>query len=135
MSDTDKLLSDIRAYLRLAAASASKVVASKVIDIQEKAMVYDKLDGETSQPKIESITGVPQTTISRWVDEFVEAGVVSPPNKYWDNHKALFTLRELGISLSELKKRKKKQEVAQEGKMSTPNEDSKKGKVADERKS
>lgn len=113
MSDTDRLLNDIRVYLRIAAASASKVVASKVIDTQEKAMVYDRLDGETPQLKIESTTKVPQRTISGWVDKFVEAGLVSPPDKYCKNYKALFALRELGISLSELKKRKKKQQAVQ----------------------
>ena len=107
MSDTDKILNDIRAYLRITAAAASKSVATKVIDIQEKARVYEKLNGEMSQQKIETETGVPQQTISRWTDEFVDAGLASLPNEYCKNYKALFTLRELGISISGLKKRRK----------------------------
>lgn len=108
MSETDRILNDIRAYLRITAAAASKSVAAKVIDMQEKAQVYEKLNGETSQQKIETETGVPQQTISRWTDEFVEAGLASAPNEYCKNCRALFTLRELGINISELKKRKKK---------------------------
>lgn len=132
MSGTDKLLNDIKTYLRISAAAVSKVVASKFIDMQEKAIVYEKLDGETSQTKIESQTGVPQNTISTWLNEFVEAGLVSSPNEYCKNYKALFTLRELGISLSELKKRKKKQESTQKEQVVRTSEESKKEEVADE---
>jgi len=132
MSDTDKLLNDIKTYLRISAAAVSKVVASKVIDAQQKAIVYEKLDGETSQNKIESQTGVPQKTISNWLIEFVEAGLVSSPNEYCKNYKALFTLRELGISLSELKQRKKRQESTQKEKVGTIGGESEKEVVVNE---
>jgi len=110
LSNTDKILNDIRAYLRISAAAASKATAIKVIDTQEKAQVCEKLSGEASQQKIETETDVPQQTVSRWCDEFVEAGLASRPNEYCENYKALFSLRELGIKMSELKKRKKVQE-------------------------
>jgi len=108
MSETDRILNDIRTYLRIAAAAASKSDAARVIDTQEKAKIYEKLNGETSQQKIETETGIPHQTINRWSDEFVETGLASPPNEYCKNYKALFTLRELGINISELKKRRKK---------------------------
>lgn len=112
MSDTDKLLNDIRTYLRISAASASKAVARDIINTQEKSQVYDKLGEGKSQQKIESETGIPQRTISDWITKFVEAGLVSPPNEYVKTHKALFTLRELGINASELGTRKKKEQVS-----------------------
>ena len=110
-SDADKILNDIRIYLRISAAIASRSIASKVLDTQEKAQAYDKLYEGASQARIEAATGVPQPTVSRWINEFVEAGLVTPPNEYSNNYRALFTLRELAINTSELAKRKRKQQV------------------------
>lgn len=106
-TETDRILNDIRTYMRISAAAASRLTASKVIDLQEKANVYSKMDGQTTQTKIESLTGVPNQTISRWVDEFVEAGIASPPNEYYLGPRALFSLRELAIDTAQLKKRAK----------------------------
>jgi hypothetical protein len=79
-----------------------------LLDTQEKALVYSKMDGNTPQLKIESATGVIQPTISRWADDFVAAGMASPPNEYYPAHRALFSLSERGISISALKKRNQK---------------------------
>jgi transposase len=94
-------------YIRISAAAASRESAARVLDTQEKASVYSKMDGNTPQTKIETMTGVPRQTIGRWADEFVEAGLASPPNEYYQGHKALFSLAELGINLAILKKRSK----------------------------
>lgn len=107
MSETDRILNDIRAYLRVTAAVASRPNAARVIDSQEKAAVYGKLDGNTPQAKIEQMTKVPNQTISRWLIEFVQEGLVTPPNEYYKSHKALYTLQELGIDLAVLKRRAK----------------------------
>lgn len=114
VSETDKILNDIRAYLRISAAAASKTVAISVIDTQEKAQVYEKLGEGKSQQKIEGETGIANQTISDWIRKFVEAGLVSPPNDYLKAYRALFTLKELGINPSELEKRKSKQQLASE---------------------
>lgn len=108
MSDTNRILSDIRAYLRISAAAASGASASKIFDNYEKAWVYGKLDGKNSQIKIKQITQVPQKTISNWVELFVQARLASPPDEYNPSHRAMFTLRELGIDVDTLKKRDKK---------------------------
>ncbi len=107
MSETDKILNDIRAYPRVTAAVASRTNAARVIDSADKADVYTRLDGTTSQAKTEQITGVPNQTLSRWLADFVLEGIASPPNDYYKSHKALYTLPELGISSSVLKKRVK----------------------------
>jgi transposase len=107
MNETDVILNDIRAYLRISAAAAARSVAAKTLDLQEKALVYSKMDGKTLQTKIETLTGVPNQTISRWADEFVSAGLASAPNEYVNGHRALFSLNELGIDISGLKKRAK----------------------------
>jgi len=107
MSESDKLLNDIRAYLRISAAAASRLVARATLDIYEKALVYSRLDGKTSQSRIETETKIPQATISVWLAGFVQAGLASPPDQYNPSHRALFTLQELGIELGVLKKRAK----------------------------
>lgn len=107
MSDTEKLLNDIRVYLRISAAAASRAIAKTTLDTYEKALVYSKFDGRTAQTKIEQDTKVPQKTISNWLAGFVQAGLVSPPDKYNNSHKALFTLQELDIQLNTLKSRAK----------------------------
>jgi len=104
---TEALLSDIRAYLRITAASSLRESAAQVIDTYEKALVFGRLDGNTSQQKLQEITNTPQATVSRWVSDFTEAGIVAPPDDIYKNHRALFTLRELGINSAALKKRSK----------------------------
>jgi len=107
MSEAERLLNDIRAYLRISAAAASRTAAKNLLDTYEKALVYSKLDGKTAQTKIEADTKVPQATISAWLSALVQAGLVSPPDQYNPSHRALFTLQELGIELGMLKKRAK----------------------------
>jgi len=121
MSETERLLNDIRAYLRISAASASRATAKSVLDTYEKALVYSKLDGKITQIKIQTDTKVPQPTISIWLAGFVQAGMASPPDQYNPSHKALFTLQELGIDLETLKKRAKAAKpVLQPSPTSTP---------------
>jgi len=121
MSETERLLNDIRAYLRISAAAASRATAKSALDTYEKALVYSKLDGKITQIKIQADTKVPQPTISIWLAGFVQAGLASPPDQYNPSHKALFTLQELGIELGTLKKRAKAAEpVLQPSPTSTP---------------
>jgi len=107
MSETEKILNDIRAYLRISAAAALKATAANALDTYEKALVFSKLDGKTSQAKIETETQVPQKTISNWSVGFVQAGLVAPLDSFNQNYRALFTLQELGIELGVLKRRTK----------------------------
>jgi hypothetical protein len=108
VSDTNRILSDIRAYLRMSAAVASRGSAVTVLNSYEKALVYSKLDGKTSQRSIEQTTNVPQKTVSDWVGVFVQAQLVSPPDEFNESHRAMFTLQELGIQLETLRKRDRK---------------------------
>jgi hypothetical protein len=105
MSETERLLNDIRTYLRISAGAASRATAKSVLDAYEKALVYSKLDGKITQNKIEADTKVPQATISVWLTGLVQAGLVAPPDQYNTSNRALFTLQELGIELGALKKR------------------------------
>lgn len=107
MSETDKILYDIRTYLRTAASAAARPTAGNVLNTQERALVYSKMDGKTSQQKISASSGVPQKTISNWADEYVEARLAMPPDEYYPSHRALFSLAELGLSPQALGKRAK----------------------------
>src|SRR5437867_11546054 len=114
MNDSDRILNDIRAYLRATAAVAARPNGVRVIDTKDKAFVFEELDGNTTQPRMEEVLGVSQPTISRWLAEFVREGLVTPPNEYYKNHKALYTLQELAIDVASLKKRARGQMVQPE---------------------
>ncbi len=105
MDKTEILLGDIRGYLRSMAATALRPTAGRVLDTYEKALLFSKLDGNTPQLRLQEITKVPQPTISAWLGRFMEAGIVSPPDEIYRNYRALFTLQELGINITTLKRR------------------------------
>src|SRR2546428_14164775 len=113
MDKSDVLLGDIRAYLRVLAANSLRPTAARVLDTYEKALVFSKLDGSTPQLRLEDATKVPQATISLWLSKFMEAGIVSPPNEIYRNHRSLFTIQELGINLGTLKKRSGLQSIVE----------------------
>jgi hypothetical protein len=113
-ADNAVILNDIRAYTKIAAISSSRLAAKRVFDSYEKALVYSKMDGKTSTYKISDATGVPQRTVATWVDDFVRAILASTPDQIHSSHRALFSLSELSIDLSTLKKRKKEAEAAQQ---------------------
>ena len=95
---------NMTSYLRIIAAASVKSRASEVLDKREKAMAYSKMDGSTSQAKIASTIGVPAKTISNWADDFVRHHLAVAPSKYNSSHKALFSLEDLDIEISGLKK-------------------------------
>jgi hypothetical protein len=108
--ETKRLLGDIRTYLRITAAATSKQIAMRVLDSFEKALVYSKMDGNTSSYKIQEATSVPNRTVLDWADEFVRSGLASSPDGFYSSHRALFSLNELSIDISTLKKRRKSQQ-------------------------
>ncbi len=105
MTNSETILADIRSYIRTMSAVAARTLAPQVLDIYEKAMVYEKLDGNTTQTSIEQATKISQATLSFWLGRFTEAGLASPPDETHKGHKALFTLPELGVDTAKLKKR------------------------------
>jgi len=129
MSEANRILNHIRAYLRLSAAATAKISAPAIIDTYEKGLVYEKLDGQTTQVKLEQTTKIPISTINRWLDSFLQGRIVMPPDEYYSSYRALFTLQELGIQLDALKRRgKKNTALNSEKKIQTPKE-----KIAEEK--
>lgn len=109
MSETNRILNDIRAYIRLSAAASAKISAPNFIDTYEKGLIYSKLDGQITQVKLEKSTKIPQSTINRWLDSFLQGRLVAPPDEFCPGYRALFTLQELEIKSDNLKKRAKKE--------------------------
>lgn len=105
ITSAERLLFEIVTYLRASAASATKSRAHEVLDDYGKAMVYKNLDGSKPQATVAKASGVSQPTVSRYAQDFVEAGLATPPSKFYQNYKALFTLEELGIDIGQLKKK------------------------------
>ncbi len=115
MDKTEALLGDIRAYLKIMAATALRPMAGRVLDTYEKALLFSKLDGNTPQLRLQELTKVPQPTISIWMGKFMEAGIVSPPNDIYRNYRAMFTLQELSISIGTLKRRGGSESIVEPG--------------------
>lgn len=118
-SEIATILNDIRSYTRMAAASSSRQTAVRAFDSYEKALVYSKMDGNTSTYKIAEATGVPQRTVAAWADDFVKSNLAAPPDEIHSSHRALFSSSELSIDLSTLKKRKKQADAPQQPDTST----------------
>lgn len=112
MSESNKILNDIRAYVRLSAAASAKTSAQSIIDTYEKGLMYCKLDGQVTQVKLEQTIKIPQSTINRWLDCFLEGRIIAPPDEFYPGYRALFTLQELEIKIDALKKRAKKEVAA-----------------------
>jgi hypothetical protein len=108
---TLQVLTDIRSYLRITAAASSRQAAGRVIDSQEKAIAYSKMDGKTSSYQIADALDIPPRTVANWAEDFVISGLASPPNELFASHRALFFLNELSVNSSELKNRKKREQV------------------------
>jgi hypothetical protein len=81
--------------------------ATNILTTYEKASVYNKMNGKTSTYKISEITKVPQRTVATWAEDFVKAGLATGPNETFTSHRALFTLTELSVDISTLRKRDK----------------------------
>jgi len=96
------------------AAAALRPTVIRVLDTYEKALLFSKLDGNTPQLKLQDLTKIPQPTISQWLTRFAEAGIVSLPNELYRNHRAMFTLQELGINIATLRKRSPSQAPSEE---------------------
>ena len=103
-SKNDEQFYNLTAYLRIIAATSVRGNAAEVIDTWEKAIVYSKMDGSTSQMKIASNLGISQRTVAFWADVFVRHHLALAPSKYNSSHKGLFSLEELGIAADKLKK-------------------------------
>ncbi|MGA2972605.1 MAG: hypothetical protein ABSE39_08300 [Candidatus Bathyarchaeia archaeon] len=97
------ILIDIRSYLRILAASSLSHRAKNVIDSYKRAEVFRALDGNTSDEKIRAMTNVPTRTVTSWVEEFVRQGLAEKVGRL---EKALFTLEELDVDISSLKREK-----------------------------
>jgi len=112
--EKDRLLIELHAFAKTAAASSVSPRARKVIDDYQKAQVYANLDGERSDAQISKITGVPRRTVTGWVKEFVKNNLaigLGEAGKKERLERALFTLDELDIDLNLLKKEWEKKQA------------------------
>lgn len=105
MDNDDSRWEAVLGYLRVMASVAVRPLAEEILDTYEKALLFSRLDGNTPQLKLQEMTKIPQATISRWVNEFTDAGIVAPPGKAFRNHQARFTLGELRVNIAGLKKK------------------------------
>ena len=126
-NEGERLLFEIMTYLRATAAIGLKEKAKVILNSYKKAIAYQNLDGNRSQTEIAKTCGVSQPMVSGYVNEFVSSGLAIEPNKYYRFHKALFSLGELGIDLTSLKKLEKPQKIepSQEATLTSSSEETK----------
>ena len=107
-NETLYILRDIKAYVRIQAAVSLRELAKTIISVREKADVFSRMDGTKTHKELNRLVGVPRKTVTNWVGEFVQNGLAIDVKG--SNDRALFTLRELNINPSALKKRGSKSE-------------------------
>jgi hypothetical protein len=95
-SEEIRLLSEIARWTREAALPIVRERVDRVLDTDPKKRVYHAMaEGTASVTAIEKSTGVNHNEINKWIAEWQAERIVEldmkPP-------KAMFTLRELGIS-------------------------------------
>jgi predicted regulator of amino acid metabolism with ACT domain len=74
-----------------------KVTLEKVLDNEQKRLVYDLCDGEKSVKDIEKLTGVNVRYISEWSQEWERIGIVEQGDLRKGRRKKLFNLAVFGI--------------------------------------
>jgi hypothetical protein len=95
-SEELRLLSEIARWTREAALPVVRERVERLVDSDPKKRVYDAMaEGAANVTAIEKSTGVNHTEARKWIDEWEAEGIAVPDAR---PPKAMFTLRELGIS-------------------------------------
>lgn len=105
-SEELRLLAEIARWTREAALPIVRERVDKLLDSDAKKRVYEAIaDGTATVSAVEKSTGVNHNDINKWVAEWQTERIVEldakPP-------KAMFTLRELGISPAPPRKPRKR---------------------------
>jgi hypothetical protein len=95
-SEELRLLAEIARWTREAALPSLRERVDRLLDSDAKKRVYEAIaEGSAPVRAVEKSTGVNHNDIKEWLDMWEAEGIVAPDAK---PPKALFTLRELGIT-------------------------------------
>jgi hypothetical protein len=91
-----QLLREIARWTREAALPVVRERVERLVDSEAKKRVYHTMaGGDENMTAIEKSTGVNHTEARKWIDEWEAEGIAVPDAR---PPKAMFTLRELGIT-------------------------------------
>lgn len=76
MPEQLEVLKDIRKWLRFLGVSELDRSLHTILDTEDKRKINDLADGDTSQTDIIDKTGVPRSTVSKWLREWKKLGIV-----------------------------------------------------------
>lgn len=100
----ETMIKEVKLWTRLAATEEARKYFQKVLDTDKKKWVYEALDGKATQAMIQQKTGVDQTTISKWGQEWEALGIVV--NVGGGNRRKIIPLSALDIEVPSLPRKK-----------------------------
>lgn len=90
-------LRELTTWVKVLGRDKVKVTLEKVLDTEQKRLVYDLCDGEKNVKDIEKLTGVNVRHISEWGQEWESIGIVEQGDLRKGRRKKLFDLAVFGI--------------------------------------
>lgn len=100
--DTKDLLKEILKWTKFTGFEKVRHLLETELDTDSKKIVYEYSNGMSS-PEIEQITGVDDSTIRDYWKEWVLSGLVELHSDYKKRYRHIFSLREFGIEIPNIK--------------------------------
>jgi len=94
------LLRDILKWQRLQGIQVALELLPKVLDTEEKKIVYEMADGKNGIKEIKSKINIATGTIHRWWNNWLVQGIIT---KEGSKYKKIISLKELGTIIEEIK--------------------------------
>jgi transposase len=108
------ILREILKWTKFQGMQKVKQVLETTLDIDTKKLVYELSDG-VSSPKIAKIVGVDPTTVRDYWRDWAILGIVEIHPEYKRRYRRIFSLKEVGIEVPEVKEKIEAQEEEIEG--------------------
>lgn len=98
LRDISLTLHELINWARIIGRDKVKETLEKVLDTEQKRLVYEFCDGEKGVKDIEKLTGVNIRYISEWSQEWERIGIVEAGTKVKGRRRKLFDLAVFGIA-------------------------------------
>jgi hypothetical protein len=100
--DTKDLLKEILKWTKFTGFEKDRHLLETELDTDSKRLVYEYSNGMSS-PEIEQIIGVDDSTIRDYWKEWALSGLVELHSDYKKRYRHIFSLREFGIEIPNIK--------------------------------
>ena len=96
--ETNKLLSEILKWQRLQGLNTLQAVVPKLLDSEEKKIVYEMTDGKNGIKEVQARIKVATGTVHKWWNQWLASGIIT---KDGVKYSKIVSLKELGIEIPE----------------------------------